>query len=69
MVINILDEKIKIRISKFLRHEIEECDYDFYFIKQDDEPNLNAFLNKLIPNLLKLKKLRREKIYEYAQNI
>ncbi len=65
---NILDEKIKIRISKFLRHEIEECAYDFYFIKQDDEPNLNAFLNKLIPNLLKLKKLRREKIYEYAQN-
>ena len=60
-VIKIFDEKIKIRISGFLRHTLELDAMCFNFVKKGEFPNLNSFLNKLIPNLLKLKKERREK--------
>lgn len=67
-VIEMLDEKIKIRISGFLRETLELDAQAFNFVKNNNEANLNSFLNKLIPNLLILKKERREKIFEYAKD-
>ena len=66
-VIKILDEKIKVRVSDFLRQTLELDAIAFNFIKTNGEANLNLFLNKLIPNLLLLKKARREEILEYAK--
>lgn len=66
-VIEILDEKIKVRVSDFLRQTLELDAIAFNFIKTNGEANLNLFLNKLIPNLLLLKKARREEILEYAK--
>ena len=65
-VVNILDEKFKIRVSDFLRQTLELDAIAFNFTKSGGEGNLNAYLNKLIPNLLKLKKERRNDIFHYA---
>lgn len=40
---------------------IENDAQRFGFIKSDDTPNKNGLLNKLIPNLLAIRKFRREK--------
>lgn len=55
-------EKIKISISSFVLLIIENDAQRFGFIKSDNTPNKNALLNKLIPNLLLLRKHRRNKI-------
>lgn len=63
-----LDEKFKIRISGFLRQVLELDAVAFNFVDSKGEGNLGGFLNKLIPVLMKRKKLRREEILEYAKN-
>ena len=63
------DEKFKIRISVFLRETLELDALAFNFVKKNNEANLNSFLNKLIPNLLDLKKERREMILDYAKDV
>ena len=68
-MIKILDEKFKIRISLFLRQTLELDAIDYNFVKTDGKPNLNSFLNKLIPNLLKLKKIRRKRIFSSVANV
>lgn len=55
-------DKIKVRVSSFVLLIIENDAQRFGFIKNDDTPNKNGLLNKLIPNLLILRKKRREKI-------
>ncbi len=55
-------EKIKIRVSLFTLLIIENDALRFGYVKSDDSPNKNGLLNKLIPNLIKIKKARREKI-------
>lgn len=55
-------EKIKIRISSFALLIIENDALRFGYIKSDNSPNKNGLLNKLIPNLIAIRKLRREKI-------
>lgn len=55
-------DKIKIRISSFVLLIIENDAQRFGFIKSDNAPNKNGLLNKLIPNLLWIRKIRREKI-------
>ena len=55
-------DKIKIRVSSFVLLIIENDALRFGFVKNDDTPNKNGLLNKLIPNLLTLRKKRREKI-------
>lgn len=59
-VIEIFDEKIKIRVSLFIKETIDRDAKAFNFVKENGEANCNSFLNKLIPNLLKLNKSRRE---------
>lgn len=66
-MIKIFDEKFKIRVSDFLRQTLELDAVAFNFTKSNGEGNLNAYLNKLIPNLLKLKKERRFEIRNYAK--
>ncbi len=67
-VIKIFDEKFKIRVSDFLKETLDLDAKSFGFVKENGEANFNLFLNKLIPNLLELKKERRAKILDYAIN-
>ena len=57
-----INDKIKIRVSNFVINVIENDCMEFNFIKKDNLPNKNDFINKLIPNLLDLRKQRRQKI-------
>ena len=57
-------EKIKIRVSNFVDLIINNDAEAFGFIKKDNTPNINSFLNKLVPNLLFLRKQRREEIHD-----
>ena len=61
------DEKFKIRVSDFLRQVLELDAIAFNFTKANGEGNLNAFLNKLIPNLLRKRKERRVEVLNYAR--
>ena len=67
-VVEIFDEKFKIRVSDFLKETLDLDAKAFNFVKENGEANFNLFLNKLIPNLLELKKERRTKILYYAKN-
>lgn len=57
-------DKIKVRVSSFVLLIIENDALRFGFVKSDDKPNKNRLLNKLIPNLLRIRKFRREKILQ-----
>jgi hypothetical protein len=57
-----LNDKIKIRITSFVYFLLINDALSFEFIKKDASPNINAFMNKLIPNLLDIRKYRREQI-------
>lgn len=57
-----LSDKIKIRISDFVSLIIDNDAQLWGFVKSDDSSNRNAFLNKLIPNMLAMRKARREEI-------
>ena len=67
-MVEIFDEKFKIRVSDFLKETLDLDAKAFNFVKENGEANFNLFLNKLIPNLLELKKERRAKILGYAIN-
>ena len=54
---------IKISVSDFVYRILQNDAERFGFIKKENEPNLNGLLNKLIPNLLFLRKVRREEIH------
>ncbi|MFI3261250.1 MAG: hypothetical protein R3Y13_06030 [bacterium] len=57
-------DKTKIRISSFVTYIIQNDCGLYDFINNKSEPNKNDFLNKLIPNLLEIRKKRRRKIYQ-----
>lgn len=57
-----INDKIKVRVSNFVINVIENDCLNFDFVKKDNSPNKNDFINKLIPNLLDLRKSRRQKI-------
>lgn len=63
-----LSDKIKIKISDFVLLIIENDAQLWGIIKKDATPNKNAFLNKLIPNMLAVRKERREKIKNVLEN-
>ena len=65
-MVKIFDEKFKIRVSDFLKETLDLDAKAFGFVKENGDANFNLFLNKLVPNLLKLKKDRRAKILKYA---
>lgn len=60
-----ISDKIKVRLSNFVLKIIENDCLCYGYIKSDNSPNKNEFLNKLIPNLVQLRKFRREKIKNY----
>ncbi len=53
-------EKIRVRISNFVETILYNDTQAFGFVKADESSNTNGFLNKLIPNLLEVRKERRE---------
>lgn len=56
-----MKEKIKIKISYFLSDILENDAYRFLFIK-NNHSNKNGLINKLIPTLVAVRKIRRDKI-------
>jgi hypothetical protein len=56
-------DRTKLRISKFSSLIIEDDSFNFGYYKSNGTSNKNGFLNKLIPNLLEIRKIRREKIH------
>lgn len=61
-------EKIKLRISNFVSIIIDHDAQLWGFVKNDDTSNKNGFLNKLIPNMLAIRKERREEIKKILQD-
>lgn len=59
---------IKLKVSSFILQILQNDALNFEFIKKGNEPNINGFLNKLIPNLLYYRKLRREEIHDMIKN-
>lgn len=64
---------IKLSVSDFVFRILQNDAERFGFLKQGKEPNLNGLINKLIPNLLYFRKVRREQIHrvlteEFARN-
>lgn len=56
-------DKLRIRIADFVDTILYNDTQAFGFIKSDDSANTNAFLNKLIPCLLDVRKERRQLIH------
>ena len=61
-------DKIKVRISDFVELILLNDAQAFGFVKRDSSPNLNAFLNQLIPNLFELRKQRRWLIHDSIES-
>lgn len=59
---------IKLYVSNFVMQILRNDANKFGFIKKDNQPNINGFLNKLIPNLVKDRKHRREEILNVLEN-
>ena len=59
---------IKLNVSTFVLQIIRNDATKFEFLKTDNEPNINRFLNQLIPNLVYFRKVRREEIYDLLKN-
>jgi|GEM_PF-2464218 hypothetical protein len=57
-----LIDSIKIRVSWLMDVILREDASAFGFMKNNNDPNLNDFVNKLIPNLLKRRKEKRKKL-------
>lgn len=60
-------DKIKIKVSSFVVNILENDALCFGFNK-NGKSNKNALLNKLIPTLVEIKKIRRAKIEEILKN-
>ncbi len=56
-------DKIKIRVSYFVYMVLYNDAQAFGFVKDNNESNLNALLNRLIPSLLEIRKYRRDEIH------
>src|SRR5574344_1824144 len=57
-------DRIKLRTSRFVSFIIEDDSFNFGYYKSNGTSNKSGFLNKLIPNLLEIRKIRREKIHD-----
>ena len=54
---------IKLSVSDFVLRILQNDAERFGFLNKEKEPNLNGLLNKLIPNLLYYRKVRRDEIH------
>ncbi len=59
---------IKLRLSNFVSLILRNDALRFGFVKNENEPNINAFLNKLIPNLVYYRKNRRKEIHDILES-
>ena len=64
---------IKLSVSDFVLRILQNDAEKFGFLKKEEKPNLNGLLNKLIPNLLYFRKVRRNEIHrilseDFARN-
>ncbi|MFI3229067.1 MAG: hypothetical protein R3Y23_02750 [Bacillota bacterium] len=57
-------DKLRIRISDFVDTILYNDTQAFGFIKSDESANTNAFINKLLPCLLTIRKRRRQVIHD-----
>ena len=55
---------LKLTVSNFVTLILQNDAERFGYLKGKNEPNMNGFLNKLIPNLVILRKSRRDKIHK-----
>lgn len=54
---------IKLSVSDFILSILRNDALRFGYLKKEKEPNLNGLINKLIPNLLFFRKIRRNEIH------
>ncbi len=59
---------VKLYLSDFVFQILQNDALNYEFVKKDNEPNINALLNKLIPNLVYCRKLRREETHNVLEN-
>lgn len=59
-----IEEKIKLRITEYIARVLYNDCFAFDFIRDKEKANINGFVNKLIPNLVKLRKKRRDVIHD-----
>ena len=59
---------IKLSLSEFVVQILRNDALKFEYVKKNNVPNINALLNKLIPNLLYYRKLRRQEIFHILKN-
>ena len=64
---------IKLSVSEFVLRILQNDAERFGFLKREKDPNMNGLLNKLIPNMLFLRKERRDRIHtilnkDFARN-
>ena len=59
---------IKLCVSDFVYQILQNDAVRYEFIKKNGDSNINGFLNKLLPNLLYYRKLRREEIRDILKN-
>ncbi|MGI6594634.1 MAG: hypothetical protein ACOX24_06135 [Christensenellales bacterium] len=64
-----LIDSIKIRVPWLMDVILREDASAFGFVKNNNDPNLNDFINKIIPNLLKRRKEKRKKINDKLAEI
>lgn len=57
-----IPEIIKLYISNFVSQILSHDAIRFEYTDKEGSPNLNGFLNKIIPNIMHYRKYRREKI-------
>ena len=63
-----ISQIVKLKVSNFVLQILQNDASKFEFIKKDNEPNINKLLNKLLPNLVYQRKLRREQIHNVIEN-
>ena len=59
---------VKLSVSDFVLQILRNDAARFEFLKSGNEPNLNGLLNKLIPNLVYERKMRRLEIHDILKN-
>lgn len=59
---------IKLYLSNFVLHILQHDAIKFEYENPDGDPNLNGFLNRLIPNLAYYRKMRREETRQILEN-
>lgn len=59
---------LKLYVADFVLQILRNDALKFGFVKNDDEPNINALLNQLIPILMEYRKYRREEIRNVLEN-